>query len=121
MKNVLITLLLCSVYILGFSQQTPGKKQSEPILILNATAHLGNGEVIQNSAIGFADGKITLVGDATKIRIDKSAYKKVIKAEGKHVYPGFIAPNSTLGLVEVDAVRVLLLYNWTLGIGKMQP
>jgi hypothetical protein len=22
---------------------------------------------------------------------------------GKHVYPGFIAPNSTLGLVEIDA------------------
>ena len=29
----------------------------------------------------------------------------VIDAKGKHVYPGFIAANSALGLVEVDAVR----------------
>ena len=29
----------------------------------------------------------------------------VINAKGKHVYPGFIAANSTLGLVEIDAVK----------------
>jgi hypothetical protein len=29
----------------------------------------------------------------------------VINAEGKDVYPGFIAPNNQLGLVEIDAVR----------------
>jgi len=29
----------------------------------------------------------------------------IIDATGKHVYPGFIAPNTTLGLVEIDAVR----------------
>ena len=30
---------------------------------------------------------------------------RVIDATGKHVYPGFIAPTKSLGLVEVDAVR----------------
>ena len=29
----------------------------------------------------------------------------IIDANGKHLYPGFIAANSTLGLVEIDAVR----------------
>src|SRR3546814_11404648 len=29
----------------------------------------------------------------------------VVDATGKHVYPGFIAPNTNLGLVEVEAVR----------------
>jgi len=29
----------------------------------------------------------------------------VIKASGQHIYPGFIVPNSTLGLIEIDAVR----------------
>ena len=29
----------------------------------------------------------------------------MVDAEGKHIYPGFIAPNSTLGLMEVAAVR----------------
>ena len=30
---------------------------------------------------------------------------EVINANGKHVYPGFIVSNGTLGLVEVDAVK----------------
>lgn len=105
MKNILLSLAFLGFALVSFCQQTPGKKQSEPILILNATAHLGNGEVIQNSAVGFVDGKITLIGDARTIKIDQSAYKQVIQASGKHVYPGFIAPDSQIGLIEVDAVR----------------
>lgn len=79
--------------------------QTKSILILNATAHLGNGTVIQNSVIGIKDGKINLVGDAATAKFDKTAYDEVIDASGKHVYPGFIAPNSTLGLTEIEAVR----------------
>jgi len=46
---------------------------------------------------------LTIVGDAnTKIE-DRNKYQ-VIDATGKHVYPGFIAPNTQLGLVEIDAV-----------------
>ncbi|SHI89338.1 amidohydrolase family protein [Flavobacterium terrae] len=87
------------------AQQIPASKQAKPTLILNATAHLGNGEVIENSVIGFKEGKLTIVADATTIRLDMSAYENVIDAKGKHVYPGFIAPNSTIGLVEIDAVK----------------
>jgi len=72
---------------------------------MNATAHLGTGVVIQNSLIGIRDGKINLVADATTARIDKSSYDEVIDASGKHVYPGLIAPNSTLGLTEIEATR----------------
>ncbi len=87
------------------AQNVPAPKQSKATLITNAIAHLGNGEVIENCAIGFKDGKLTLVADARLIRLDLSAYENVIDATGKHVYPGFIAPNSTIGLVEIDAVR----------------
>jgi hypothetical protein len=38
------------------------------------------------------------------LRIDKAAYDMTIDGSGK-VYPGFIAPNSTLGLVEIDAIK----------------
>ena len=41
---------------------------------------------------------------STAIRIDRTT-TDIIEAQGKHVYPGFIVPNSTLGLVEIDAVR----------------
>jgi imidazolonepropionase-like amidohydrolase len=84
---------------------TPAVVQSESILILNATAHLGNGQVITNACIGFENGKLTLVADGTLVKYDPSRYKKVIDARGKHVYPGFIAPNTPLGLVEVQSVR----------------
>ena len=98
--NILaFALLLSSVVI---AQQTPASKQTNAISIEGATAHLGNGKVIENSLIMFNDGKITFVGSAN-MKIARQG--KVMQAQGKHIYPGFIAPNSTLGLVEVDAVR----------------
>lgn len=98
-------LMVCSLSIVAKAQLTPAAKQSKSVLILNATAHLGNGQVIENSAIGFVDGKINLVADARVIRLASGAYDITINASGKHVYPGFIAPNSTLGLVEIDAIK----------------
>jgi imidazolonepropionase-like amidohydrolase len=82
----------------------PAPKQSKPIAIMNAYAHLGNGEVIENSVITFENGKITNVAEAANVRMDLSSYE-VIQAEGKHVYPGLIAMNTILGLEEVAAVR----------------
>lgn len=82
----------------------PAKDQDKPIIVMNATAHLGNGSVIDNSAIAFENGKLTIVADASTISVDMSKYD-VIDATGQHVYPGFILPNSQLGLVEVNAVR----------------
>lgn len=105
MKKIFILLLVFCLSIITRAQQTPAPKQLKSILILNGTAHLGNGTVIENSAVGFKDGKITLVADARLIRLAEGAYDITIDAAGKHVYPGFIAPNSTLGLVEIDAVK----------------
>jgi len=84
------------------AQQTPASKQAEPISIEGATAHLGNGEVIENSLVMFREGEIIFVG-SSKTKIARIG--RIIKANGKHIYPGFIAANSTLGLVEVDAVK----------------
>ena len=103
LKKRYLALLTLSLSLAA--QHAPADKQTKSILIMNATAHLGNGQVIQNSAIGFKDGKLTLVADATQIRLAQGAYDTTIDASGKHVYPGFIAPNSTLGLVEIDAIK----------------
>ncbi|MES2591122.1 MAG: amidohydrolase family protein [Bacteroidota bacterium] len=78
--------------------------QSKSILLMNGVAHLGTDSVIQNSAIGIKDGKIILVADAAA-KIDQSIYDEIINISGKHMYPGIIAPNSTLGLTEMEAVR----------------
>ena len=104
MKKTLF--LLALITNVAFAQNpAPALPQSEPILIMNGIAHIGNGQIIENSAIGIENGKIILVADATRIRLDKSKYKKVINAAGKHVYPGLIDCNSTLGITEIDLVR----------------
>ena len=104
MKMKYLVILALFTYIgNSFAQQTPASKQTEAVTIVGATAHLGNGEVIENSLIIFEDGKITQVMDATATKMQYRG--RIIEAEGKHVYPGFIAPNATLGLVEIDAVR----------------
>ena len=102
MKNfifILSTFLCFQAYA-----QTPATEQSKRIMLYGATAHIGNGNVIENSLIILEEGKILTIEDASKIRIDISnaEYYDVI---GKHVYPGFILPNTTLGLADIDAVR----------------
>lgn len=87
------------------AQHNPYIKQYKKMLILNATAHIGNGEVINKSAVGIVDGKITLVKNALSYDIDKAQWDTIVDAYGQHLYPGFIAANTTLGLVDIDAVR----------------
>ena len=104
MKNLKIKLLPLLLFIAGnsFAQQTPAAAQTRPVTIVGATAHIGNGEVIENSVIIFENGKLTTVAEANST--SRNYPGTIIDAGGKHAYPGFIAPNSTLGLVEIDAV-----------------
>ncbi len=103
MKNIYII----TSFMLFFSlsqvkaQQTPAVLQSETISIVGATAHIGDGSVIENATIILEGGLIQEIGESSTIE----AQGTVINAEGQHVYPGFIMPNSTLGLGEIDAVR----------------
>ncbi len=98
-----LTILVLSIGLCVVAQQTPAPIQKEIITIVGATAHIGNGTVIDNSIVMFENGKIIAVADATTSKI--ALRGNVINAKGKHIYPGFIAPNTTLGLVEIDAVR----------------
>ena len=103
MKTYINLILATCISVASFAQQTPAPKQTETIMIMNGTAHLGNGEVIKNSAIVIKDGKLSVVADAKVVKLAQEG--TVIDASGKHIYPGFIAPNTSLGLVEIDAVR----------------
>ncbi len=104
--TIAITGLWISVpQVLQGQNPIPAAKQSKRILFLNGKAHLGNGNVIENSAIGFSNGKITLVADATVIRIDKNEYDTIMDLSGRNIYPGLIAMNTTLGLNEIESVR----------------
>ncbi|MBL4643545.1 MAG: amidohydrolase family protein [Flavobacteriaceae bacterium] len=114
-KQIIYSVLFFLLIGNSFAQQTPASKQTTAFSIEGATAHLGDGTVIDNSLIMFADGKITFVGSAN-MKIARIG--TIINAKGKHVYPGFIAANSTLGLGEIDAVKASLDVR---EIGTMNP
>lgn len=105
MKTLTKYMTIAFVWIasVALGQQTPAPAQTEVYTIIGATAHIGNGTVIDNSVLIIEDGKISVCADATTTKIGQRG--TVINAKGKHVYPGFIATNTTLGLVEVGAVR----------------
>jgi imidazolonepropionase-like amidohydrolase len=103
-KYILSIIFLASFSWAMAQVPTPADPQYQAILLKGGIAHLGNGKVIKNSLIGFDDGRLTLVADATATKIDVAGYK-VIDISGKHVYPGFILPNSPVGLEEVSAIR----------------
>ena len=92
----------------------PAKKQEAPILIMNGTVHVGNGQVLNNTSIEIVDGKIASIGN----NINASANAIKVDAKGKHVYPGLILSNSNLGLIEVNSVRATADFT---EIGEFNP
>ncbi|MAO88401.1 MAG: amidohydrolase [Crocinitomicaceae bacterium] len=109
MKTVDLTSLFGAVLALmlgasaAWAQPTPGAEQSRSMLILGATAHLGTGDVLEDCAVGFRDGKIDYVGRS--FQVNRQKYDDIVDATGQHLYPGFIVTNTTLGLQEIGAVR----------------
>jgi imidazolonepropionase-like amidohydrolase len=81
----------------------PAPVQTQAIVVRGATAHLGNGRVIENSLVAFENGKFTVVDNTAIKRLFPN--HREIDASGKHLYPGFIAPNCTLGLEEIGQVK----------------
>lgn len=121
MMNIKHLLILLSATLL-FAEVRPQAGMSpamtKSVLLTNGTAHIGNGKIILNSLIGIRDGKITEVFNANIVDVNKLNYDTIIDISGKHVYPGFILPNSSLGLREIDAVRATHDYSET---GSLNP
>ncbi|MCX8079670.1 MAG: amidohydrolase family protein [Bacteroidia bacterium] len=87
--------------------------QRQKFALLNATAHIGNGKVIENSIIVVEKGIIKLVADATTVRIKKDEYDTLYSLPGMHVYPALINLNNVLGLHDAEAVRATRDYQET--------
>jgi len=100
-KKILATagLLLGTILAHGQATISPAPAQSKPVVITGATIHVGNGQVISNGYIAFDKGKITAIGEGAPA---STSGADVIDASGKQIYPGFICPVTTLGLVEVE-------------------
>src|ERR1700748_720207 len=92
-------LLLSINLVYAQANISPAPAQSKPIVITGATIHVGNGQVINNGYIAFDKGKITAIGEGAPANTNGA---DVVDATGKQVYPGFICPTTTLGLIDIE-------------------
>ncbi|WP_218082758.1 amidohydrolase family protein [Anthocerotibacter panamensis] len=79
----------------------PAPPQTRPILLTGGTIHPVSGPVLENAQILLEAGKIRAVGQ----NLAAPPGAEVVEVKGKHIYPGLIAANTVLGLVEIGAVR----------------
>jgi len=91
----LLVLSICNLFALSATAQ---------VAIQGGTVHTVSGDVIEGGTVLVsADGKIEAVGKSGAITVP-GAYKK-IDASGKIVTPGLFDAYTTIGLVEIWAVR----------------
>lgn len=95
----------------------PAPAQTKSVYLTHATIHVGNGQVLQNATIGFDKGKITFLEENPAFKTDETL-GKIIDCTGKHIYPGIIAPNTKIGLTEIESVRATNDYN---EVGSYNP
>lgn len=103
MKNILFLSLVLSTQL--FAQK------ETRILFTNAYLHVGNGETMESATVGVVGDRITLIKNSLTYTPKANDYDTIIDLQGQHMYPGLVAPNSTLGLTEIDAIRATRDYD----------
>jgi len=103
MRNILFIIMILAFSASLLAQGSPGKAHTGTLAISGGTLHIGNGTVIENGIVIVQNGKITYAG--TLAGAPSIPEGRTILASGKDVYPGMVALNTQLGLVEISAVR----------------
>ncbi|MDX1706122.1 amidohydrolase family protein [Pseudidiomarina sp.] len=99
--------LMSAVLAAGFAlsasahDMVPGEPQQQPILLQGGTLYTITDGIKAQTDLLFENGVITAIGK----NIELPENTRVINIDGRHVYPGLIAMDTTLGLVEIEAVR----------------
>jgi len=102
--SILLFSLVATVVSVHGQMPTPGKAQEKVIMLSGGTFHIGNGEVIENGYLIFEKGIITSIGPNSEAPKPLPEWE-VMYTNDKHIYPGLILPNTTLGLEDIEAVR----------------
>ena len=110
-------LSLCSIGTLlspvSANDIVPAPAQSSPILLTHGTLHTVIGDTLVDNDILIDNGKIIAIGQGlTHEGAD------IIDVSGKHLYPGLIALDTSIGLVEIGMVRSTV-DSWE--VGEVNP
>ncbi len=65
------------------------------MIIINSTAHIGNGKVLGSAYIKIKDGKIVSIGTGNP---ERNSEENIFDAQHKHVLPGFIDSVNAYGV-----------------------
>ena len=99
-KHIIILILILSS--LSYAHDyIPGENQTNPILLKGGNLYTIADGLKENTDLLFENGRITKIERNLTAPTDC----KIIDISGQNVYPGLIAPNSSLGLVEIGAVE----------------
>ncbi len=74
---------------------------AETIALVGATLHPISAGPIPAGTLVIENGRIVALGAG----VAPPAGARIVDLAGKHVYPGFVHPLTTLGLIEIDSVR----------------
>jgi len=114
-RAVFAALMAFSLQQAHAQNPAPALPQTKPIVLTGATIHTGNGQVIENGVLAFDKGIITQVGPAGS---GNTTGAEVIDVKGKHIFPGIISLNTTVGIQEIASVRATLDFN---EVGDVNP
>lgn len=84
------------------SPNVPPPAQTQALMIRGATLHTVSGADIVNGSMLLERGRISAIGGP---ELQAPAGAKTLDLAGRHVYPGMVAADTTLGLAEIQSVR----------------
>lgn len=97
----MIAALLLGTTIAQANNLLPAARQTKPVLLTGGMVITVSGATHAQADVLFVDGKIAQIAPT----IAAPAGAEVIDVKGKRVYPGFIAAQTVLGLVEISGAR----------------
>ena len=85
--------------------EVPGAEPAGPIVLEHATLHTVSSDTIEDGTLVIEKGKIVKLGPSDGVTVPDGDDVQRIDLKGKHIYPGLIDADTTMGLIEIDAVR----------------
>jgi imidazolonepropionase-like amidohydrolase len=104
MHRTLLPCLLAGLLAASLAQahdQIPAAAPAGPLLVRGGDLYTVAQGVLPATDLLVVDGKIAAIGK----NLPAPAGARVLDASGQRVYPGLIATGTTLGLIEINAVR----------------
>ena len=91
--------------LLAVAVSTAAAQDDVLTVLTGATVHPVDGDPIENGVVVIRGDRIEAIGASGEMdRAFESDVVVVVELDGKHVYPGFVHPLSSLGLTEIGSV-----------------